>query len=147
MWRLPRVRGFVGCLTFQQHASAFQGRICSDNFTCCHTEIQVADQTFHLRKSQYTDIRPTSPSTDPIPPGAWQFLSHWNGLTPEKSRCQRDSNPGSSALEADAVTTRPTRWLSTGDLEISTPVATVRDACVQGSGSTKTQCDYLYGWI
>ena len=40
-WRL-----FVGYLTSQQHASASQGRICSDNFTCCHTEIEVADQTF-----------------------------------------------------------------------------------------------------
>ena len=39
---------FVGCLTSQQHASVSQGRICSDNFTCCHTEIEVADQTFHL---------------------------------------------------------------------------------------------------
>ena len=34
----------VGCLTSQQHASVSQGRICSDNFTCCHTEIEVADQ-------------------------------------------------------------------------------------------------------
>ena len=39
---------FVGCLMSQQHASVSQGRICSDNFTCCHTEIEVADQTFHL---------------------------------------------------------------------------------------------------
>ena len=49
-----------------------QGRICSDNFTCCHTEIEVADPTFHLTQSQYTDTGPTSPSTDPITPGAWQ---------------------------------------------------------------------------
>ena len=27
----------VGCLTSQQQASVSQGRICSDNFTCCHT--------------------------------------------------------------------------------------------------------------
>ena len=33
---------FVGCLTSQQHASVSQGRICSDNFTCCHTEVEVA---------------------------------------------------------------------------------------------------------
>ena len=32
----------VGCLTSQQHASVSQGRSCSDNFTCCHTEIEVA---------------------------------------------------------------------------------------------------------
>ena len=63
---------FVGYLTSQQHASVSRGQICSDNFTCCHTEIEVADQTFHLTQSQYTDISPTIPSTDPIMPGAWQ---------------------------------------------------------------------------
>ena len=63
---------FVGCLTSQQQASVSQGRICSDNFTCCHTEIEVADQTFYLTQSQYTDTGPTSPSADPITPGAWQ---------------------------------------------------------------------------
>ena len=79
---------------------------------CCHTEKEVADQTF---KSQYTDTGPTSPSTDPITSGAWQG-SHWRAnfevtgmTTPEKSRRKRDSNPGSSALEVDALTTRPTR--------------------------------------
>ena len=36
------------------------------------TEIEVADQTFHLTQSQYTDTGPTSPSADPITPGAWQ---------------------------------------------------------------------------
>ena len=68
---------FVGCLTSQQQASVSQGRICSDNFTCCHTEIEVADQTFYLTQSQYTDTGPTSPSADPIMPGAWQG-SHWS---------------------------------------------------------------------
>ena len=67
----------VGCLTSQQHASVSQGRICIDNFTCCHTEIEAADPTFHLTQSQYTDTGPTSPSTDPITPGAWQG-SHWS---------------------------------------------------------------------
>ena len=32
-----------------------------------------------------------------------QFLSHWYDSTPKKSRRKRDSNPGSSALEADAL--------------------------------------------
>ena len=68
---------FVGCLSSQQHASVSQGRICTDNFTCCHTEIEAADQTFHLTQSQYTDTGPTSPSADPITPGAWQG-SHWS---------------------------------------------------------------------
>ena len=67
----------VGCFTSQQHASVSQGRICSDNFTCWHTEIEVADQAFHLTQSQHTDIGPTSPSTDPITPGAWRG-SHWS---------------------------------------------------------------------
>ena len=60
----------VGCLTFQQHASVSHGWTSSDNFTCCHTEIEVADQTFYLTQSQYTDTGPTSPSADPITPGA-----------------------------------------------------------------------------
>ena len=68
---------FVGCLTSQQHASVCQGRICSDSFTCCHTDIEVADPTLHLTQSQYTDTGPTSPSADPITPGAWQG-SHWS---------------------------------------------------------------------
>ena len=67
----------VGCLTSQQHASVSQGRICTDNFTCCHTEIEAADQTFYLTQSQYTDNGLTSPSADPITPGAWQG-SHWS---------------------------------------------------------------------
>ena len=67
----------VACLTSQQHASVSQGQICSDNLTCCHAEIEVADQTFYLTQSQYTDTGPTSPSTDPITPGAWQG-SHWS---------------------------------------------------------------------
>ena len=36
----------VGCLTSHQHASVYQGRICTDNFTRCHTEIEAADQNF-----------------------------------------------------------------------------------------------------
>ena len=69
---------FVGCLTSQQDASLSQGRISSDKFTCCHIEIEVADPTFYLTQSQYTDIRPTSPSADPIMPGVGQG-SHWSG--------------------------------------------------------------------
>ena len=91
---------FVGCLMSQQHASVSQGRICSDNFTCCHTEIEVADQTFYLTQSQYTDTGPTSPSADPITPGTWHG-SHWSanvsvtGMTrPEKIPAQAGFEPG-----------------------------------------------------
>ena len=103
-------------LTSQKHASVSQGRICSDNCICCHTEIEVADQTFHVTQLQYTDTGPTSPRTDPITPGAWQgshwsasFLSHRHDSTRKKSWRKGDSNPESSALEADALTTRPMR--------------------------------------
>ena len=91
----------VGCLTSQQQASVSQGRICSDHFTCCHTDIQVADQTFYLTQSQYTDTGPTSPSADPITPGAWQgshwsanFLSHWYDSTPKKIPAPAGFEPG-----------------------------------------------------
>ena len=67
----------LACLTSQQHASVSQGRIWPDNFTCCHTEIEVADPTFHLTQLQYTDTGPTSPSAGPITPGAKQG-SHWS---------------------------------------------------------------------
>ena len=64
-------------LTPQQHASVSHKRICSDNCTCCHTEIEVEDQTCYLTQSQYTDTGPASPRADPISPGAWQG-SHWS---------------------------------------------------------------------
>ena len=91
---------FVDCLTSQQHATVSQGRICSDKCTCCHTEIEVADQTFHLTQSQYADTGPTSLSADPITPSAWQG-SHWNanfevtGMTrPRKIPSQTGFEPG-----------------------------------------------------
>ena len=81
----------------------------------CHTEIEVADQTFHLTLLQYTDTGQTGPSIDIITPGAWQG-SHWSPiikslvwLDPGKSCCKRDSNLGSVPLKVDALTTRPTR--------------------------------------
>ena len=51
--------------------SVCQGRICSEDFTCRHTEIEVADQSFRITQSQYTNTGPTSPSNYSITPGAW----------------------------------------------------------------------------
>ena len=100
---------FVGCLMSQQHASVSQGQICRDNFTCCHTEQEVA--TFYLTQSQYTDIGPASPSADPIgsvATGVPIFKSQvW--LDPKTSRRKQDLNPRSSTLEATALTTKPMR--------------------------------------
>ena len=134
-------------LTSQQHASVSQGRICSDTFTSCHmhTEIEVAYQTFHLTQSQYTDTRPTSPSTDSTTPGAWQG-SHWSanfevtGMTRprKKSRRKRDSNPGSSALGADTLTTRRTRRLIPGGV----PREAHMHALISHTLSVVTMVDY-----
>ena len=105
----------VACLTSQQHASVSQGRICSDNFTCCHTEIEVSDPTFYLTQSQYTDTGLTSPSADPITPGAWQG-SHWSanfevtGMTrPRKIPAQAGFEPGTFRSRGGRLTTRSTR--------------------------------------
>ena len=57
------------------HASVSQGRICSENCTCCHTEkLQIKLST---SPSHNTDTGPTSPSADPTTPGAWQG-SRWS---------------------------------------------------------------------
>ena len=106
----------VGCLTSRQHASVCQGRMCLDNLTCFYTETEVADQTILLTQSQYTDRVPTSPSVDSVRTGAWQS-SHW-GANSEVSGMTRPGKipmeqpriePRSAALEADTLTTRPTR--------------------------------------
>ena len=95
----------VGCLTSQQHASVSRGRVCSDNFTCCHTEIKVADQTFYLTQSQYTDTGPASPGADPITPGAWQD-SHWSANFEVTGMTRPRRNLGAS-------------WIRTRDLPLS----------------------------
>ena len=94
---ISRVCLFVGCLMSQQHASVSQGWICSDNFTCCHTEIEVADQTFYLTQSQYTDTGPTSPSADPTTPGTWQG-SHWSANFWVTGMTWPRKNPGASGI-------------------------------------------------
>ena len=85
----------AGCLTSQQHASVSQGRIFQDKFTCCHTEIEFADQTFYLTQSQYTDTGPTNLSADPIMPGAWQG-SHWSAIFKVTNMTRPRKNLGAS---------------------------------------------------
>ena len=69
----------VGCLTSQQHCSVSQGQTCSDNCTCCCTEIELAYQIFHLTQSQYTDTGRTSPSGDPATPGSGRAATGASG--------------------------------------------------------------------
>ena len=89
---------FVSCLTSQQHASVSQGRICADNFTCCHTETEVADQTFYLTLLQYADTGPTSPSADPITPCTWQG-THWSANFKVTGMTWPRKNPGASGIQ------------------------------------------------
>ena len=61
-----------------------------------------------------TDTGPTIPSADSMTPGTWQgshwraTLSHWYESTRKNPR-KRKSIPKSAVLEADALTTNPTR--------------------------------------
>ena len=75
--RLCRVCLFVGCLlNVSATCECISGTEPLRQFYVLpHWE--VADQTFHLTQSQYTDTGPTSPSTDPLTPGAWQGR-HWS---------------------------------------------------------------------
>ena len=77
-----RKNKFVGCLTSQQHGSVSQEQICSDNWTCCHIEIEVADQTYLTQPK----------CTDPIMPGAWQG-SHWSANISVTGITQPGKNP------------------------------------------------------
>ena len=105
----------VGCLTSQQQASVSQGRICSDNFTCCHTEIEVADQTFYVTQSQYTDTgRPVPVLTlsrqapGRVATGVPIFKSLvW--FDPEKIPAQAGFEPGTFRSRGGRLTTKPTR--------------------------------------
>ena len=47
----------------KQHDSVSRGRICSNKCTRCHTETEVADQTFCLTQSQYTSSSSSSSSS------------------------------------------------------------------------------------
>ena len=80
---LPARGQVVGWLMPQQQAGISQGRICSENCACCHTQIEAADQTRCLAKSQFAETGPTSPRVDPTTLCACQgrhmhqCLSHW----------------------------------------------------------------------
>ena len=111
----------VGCLTSQQHESVSQGRICSDSFTCCHTEIEVADaviatllqllllililgsrSTTGFKKKKKKKAPPPFPSP---PPTFSQRL--WKRLPREKLNKERE--------ESKAVT-RPTSYFPCGNV-------------------------------
>ena len=104
---------------------------------CCHTEKEVADQTFYLTQSQYTDTGPTSPSADPMMPGTWQgshqSANFWaTGMTQAGTSWRKwELKPRSAAHGVDALTTRPMRrWmLSNQETNAQTPVHSYKQHC------------------
>ena len=66
----------VGWVMSQQCTGVSLGLISPDNWMCCHTEVEVADQTLFLTLSWYTDMGPTIPGADLVTVGFWQG-SHW----------------------------------------------------------------------
>ena len=83
---------YAACLTYTFHLivvviswliwcpssthSVSLGQIYSDKCTCSHTKMQVANQTWFLTPSQYTDTWMIIPGSDPVMPGAWQDGGH-----------------------------------------------------------------------
>ena len=112
------LRKEVGKSTY--YTGLVKGRICSDNLTCCHTEMEAADQTCHRTQSQYADTKPTSPSANPIT-GTWPgrvatgvpMFKSLVWLDPEKIPPQAGFEPGIFRSLGGCLTTRPTRryWL------------------------------------
>ena len=92
----------VGCLPSHQHASVSQGQIYS---ILRSATLRWKLQTKLSISPSHSILKPGQP----VPAPQCQFSSHWYDPTPKKSRRKRDSNPGSPALEADALTTRPMR--------------------------------------
>ena len=87
----------------------------AQNCTCCHAEVEAADQSFYLTHSELTDTGPTSPGADPIPPGAWQgshwdtkLLNHWYDSTWEKIHDESWSRTQVWRCPGGRLTTRPT---------------------------------------
>ena len=84
-----------------------------DTYTCCRTETEAADQTYHLTQRRCTDTEQTSPTADPITPGTGQGGNKSNnfkvpGMTrPGKKRVGEGLGGGrmpvSSALDVDAL--------------------------------------------
>ena len=96
-------QGFCWLLIVPATSRVSQGRICSDHFTCCHTET-VAGQTDCPTQSRCTDTGPTRHITGPITPGVWHSKHECtiavSGVTQSGSGGggEWDANLSSSAL-------------------------------------------------
>ena len=105
----------LACITSQQHASVSQGRICSDirRAVTLRQKLQISPTHSMLRPGPHSSsAEPCNARRRAGQSLEYRCSSHWYGMTWKKAlRRTWDSNPGSSALEADALTTRPTRWM------------------------------------
>ena len=134
---LPMRLLFVGFSPSQQHTCVYLRDGSAQ--TCCHTETDVADQTCCLKQSQYTDPGPTSPRADTVTPAPWQGSRcitsfEVTGMTRpgKRSTAKARIEPRSVTLEADSLTTRPTRRKAKKEYK-HTRVHTIRDPFPFGS--------------
>ena len=84
--------------------------------------IDVADHTFYLTQSQYTDTGLTSPSADTITAGAWQS-SHWSANFQDTGMTQPGKIPTQVGIKPRicrswGLTTEPTRRSNSFDKHV-----------------------------
>ena len=99
-----------GCLTSQQHASVSQGRICCNTRYKLQAKFSISPSHSILTPGQRVPALTLCRQVSGRVGTGVPIFKSLVRLDPENSpRRKRESNPGSSALEADALTTRPTR--------------------------------------
>ena len=103
-WRRRRSRS----LTSWQCASVSEGRICSDNCTCCNTEIEAADQTGYLIL-WYADTGPTSPRCLTRQPLEYKSIKSLAWLNMEKIHDESGNRTQVHRSQGGRLTTKPTR--------------------------------------
>ena len=91
--------------------------------TCCSTQIEVADQTFYLSQSQYTDTGLASPNTDSLTPGLRHSIHCLTGVVVKASASGAEDPGFESCLWQDFSGSS-----HASDLKIGTPVATLPGA-------------------
>ena len=84
-----------------RRATVPQERISLDRCMFCHSWIEVANQTCYLADPKHTDIGLTSPSADPIAPGAWQDI-HWS----TNVEVTGETRPGNRSVAKEGIKLR-----------------------------------------
>ena len=134
----------VCCFTSLQQGSVSQGPICSDRCMRSHTETEVADQTYHLIQSQFTDTGPAGTSAEPMTPRRYTESNDGHSLLrhtwAEDKVLHTADCPVGLVVKASASGMAElgfksgfrcgnfSRSARTGDLKLGTPVATLPGA-------------------